>query len=375
MILPHDSTNGASVASNLELIRKYAVPGPRYTSYPPANRFHEDLGSVDLDSALAVDNADPNRPLSLYFHLPFCESRCWYCGCTTIITRRFDWADAYLTELKREIDLVARRINGARPVEQLHFGGGTPTFFSPETLRELGRTIHANFTFTSDAELSIEIDPRCVTPEHVEVLAEMGINRASLGIQDTNLEVQEAIHRVQPMELNQLAVATLREAGIQDINFDLIYGLPCQTVETVTQTIDDVLTLEPDRLSVFSYAHVPWIKPAQRIFDQRGQMPDAEAKLTLFGVIRGKLLETKGSSISVWTISPARLMRSPLLCAKARCTAISRATAPRPGPRSMGLVFPPFPRRRKSTGKIRSRSPPIARLCAQEGSRLRKAIA
>mgnify|MGYP005625666709 FL=1 len=291
MILPHDSTHGAPVASNLELIRKYAVPGPRYTSYPPANRFHEDLDSVDLDSALAVDNADPNRPLSLYFHLPFCESRCWYCGCTTIITRRYDWADAYLAELKREIDLVARRINHERLVEQLHFGGGTPTFFSPETLRELGRTIHANFSFTPDAELSIEIDPRCVTPEHVEVLAEMGINRASLGIQDTNLKVQEAIHRVQSMDLNRLAVETLRQAGIKDINFDLIYGLPCQTGETVSQTIEDVLTLEPDRLSVFSYAHVPWIKPAQRIFDQRGQMPDAEAKLTIFGVIRGQLLK------------------------------------------------------------------------------------
>lgn len=290
MIFPHDSSNGVPVASNLDLIRKYAVPGPRYTSYPPANRFHEDMDSVDLESALTVDNADPNRPLSLYFHLPFCESRCWYCGCTTIITRRYDWADSYLAELKREIDLVARRINGERLVEQLHFGGGTPTFFSPETLRELGRTIHANFSFTPDAELSIEIDPRCVTPEHVAVLAEMGINRASLGIQDTNLEVQEAIHRVQPMELNRLAVETLREAGIKDINFDLIYGLPCQTAETVAQTIEDVLTLAPDRLSVFSYAHVPWMKPAQRIFDQRGQMPDAEAKLTMFGVIRAQLL-------------------------------------------------------------------------------------
>ena len=291
MILPHDSTQSAPVASNLELIRKYAVPGPRYTSYPPAVRLHENLETFDLSSALAVDNADPSRPLPLYFHLPFCESRCRYCGCTTIITRRFDWADAYLAELRREIDLVARRVNGARPVEQLHFGGDTPTFFSPQTLRELGRTIHANFSFTPDAELSIEIDPRCVTPEHVEVLAEMGINRASLGIQDTNLEVQEAIHRVQSMELNRLAVDTLRGAGIKDINFDLIYGLPCQTAETVAQTIDDVLTLQPDRLSVFSYAHVPWIKPAQRIFDQRGQIPDAEAKLTMFGVIRGQLLD------------------------------------------------------------------------------------
>ncbi len=155
----------------------------------------------------------------------------------------------------------------------------------------MGRTIHAHFSFTPDAELSIEIDPRCITPEHVEVIAEMGINRASLGIQDPNLKVQEAIHRVQPMGLNRLAVESLRQAGIKDINFDLIYGLPEQTSETVAQTIEDVLTFEPDRLSVFSYAHVPWIKPAQRIFDQRGQMPDAEAKLNMFVVIRTRLLE------------------------------------------------------------------------------------
>lgn len=290
MILPSEPTLSDPIALNLDLIRKYAVPGPRYTSYPPANRFHEDIGKIDLDAALLTDNADPNRPLSLYFHLPFCESRCWYCGCTTIITRRHDWADAYLKELKREIDLVAARIDRGRPVEQLHFGGGTPTFFSPATLRELGQSIHANFKFTPDAELSIEIDPRCVTPEHVDVLAEMGINRASLGIQDTNTEVQEAIHRVQSMDLNRQTVSTLRNAGIQDINFDLIYGLPKQTATTVAQTIEDVLELEPDRLSVFSYAHVPWIKPAQRIFDQRGLMPDAEAKLTMFRVIREKLL-------------------------------------------------------------------------------------
>lgn len=291
MISPSDSTSSDPVALNLDLIRKYAVPGPRYTSYPPANRFQADMDRIDLDAALDADNADPSRPLSLYFHLPFCESRCWYCGCTTIITRRHDWAGAYLAELKLEIALVAARIDQRRPVEQLHFGGGTPTFFSPKTLRELGQAIHANFSFAPDAELSIEIDPRCVTPEHVEVLAEMGINRASLGIQDTNTDVQEAIHRVQPMELNRRAVATLHSAGIQDINFDLIYGLPKQTTTTVAQTIEDVLELEPDRLSVFSYAHVPWIKPAQRIFDQRGQMPDAEAKLSMFGVIREKLLE------------------------------------------------------------------------------------
>ena len=291
MILPHDPPTGEDAALDLDLIRKYAIPGPRYTSYPPANRFHDRLADLDLDGVIAADNRDPSRPLSLYFHLPFCESRCWYCGCTTIITRRQDWAATYLAELKKEIALVAARIDRSRPVEQLHFGGGTPTFFSAELLQELGDVLHRTFRFAEDAELSIEIDPRVVSAEQVKVLADLGINRASLGIQDTNTEVQQAIHRVQPDELNRKAVDLLRLAGIRDINFDLIYGLPLQTVDTVAQTVKDVLALRPDRLSVFSYAHVPWIKPAQRIFDQRGQMPGPEDKLAMFGVISRALRE------------------------------------------------------------------------------------
>ncbi len=280
-----------SVPLDLDLIRKYAVPGPRYTSYPPANKFHEDVASLDLDAALAADNADASKPLSLYFHLPFCESRCWYCGCTTIITRRRDWAYSYLDDLSREIALVAARINPNRKVSQLHFGGGTPTFFPPDALKRLGDDIHRHFNFTADAELSVEIDPRHATQDHVVALRGMGMNRASLGVQDTNAEVQQAIHRVQPNRVNRATVARLRSAGIHSINLDLIYGLPKQTPESVARTVEDVLDLHPDRLSVFSYAHVPWIKPAQRIFDQRGEMPDPEAKLAMFAVIREKLVE------------------------------------------------------------------------------------
>ena len=294
MLLPHEGSPSSrpvvATPLDLEMIRKYAVPGPRYTSYPPANKFHEQLEAVDVPAGIAADNLDATRPLSLYFHLPFCESRCWYCGCTTIITRHKDWAIDYVAELEREIALVSAGLNANRLAEQLHFGGGTPTFFAPELLRALGAQIHRRFSFASDAELSVEIDPRCATAEHLQALREIGINRASLGIQDTNPEVQEAIHRIQPHDTNRRVVDGLRAVGIDSINLDLIYGLPLQTPESVERTVDDALELSPDRLSVFSYAHVPWIKPAQRIFDQRGQMPAPEQKLEMFSRIRGKLL-------------------------------------------------------------------------------------
>jgi oxygen-independent coproporphyrinogen-3 oxidase len=293
MISPHEAGTPSAVptaALDLDLIRKYAVPGPRYTSYPPANKFAEDKGTLDISGSLAADNADPTRPLSLYFHLPFCESRCWYCGCTTIITRRKDWAFDYLKDLSAEVELYLPHLNRERPVNQLHFGGGTPTFFEPDALRRLGELIHGKFNFTPDAELSVEIDPRCATREHVQALRDLGINRASLGIQDTNPVVQHAIHRIQPHTMNRDVVWELREAGIQSINLDLIYGLPMQTPDSVERTLDDVMQLKPDRLSVFSYAHVPWIKPAQRIFDQRGQMPPPEAKLAMFDRMRSRLL-------------------------------------------------------------------------------------
>jgi oxygen-independent coproporphyrinogen-3 oxidase len=280
----------AGTALDLDLIRKYAVPGPRYTSYPPATRFGDDFAALDLSRALAEDNAPGAGPLSLYLHLPFCASRCWYCGCHTIITRRQSVADGYLDDLEREIALTAQQMDRSRPVSQLHLGGGTPTFLTPEQLARLGRMLRDTFTFAPDAEIGVEIDPRCLERGQVEALRAMGMNRASLGVQDTNPAVQVAIHRIQPHALNQQAFTWLREAGVTSISVDLIYGLPLQTEASLDATLDDVLALGPDRLSLFSYAHVPWIKPAQRIFDRNGQLPEPALKLRMFARLHERLL-------------------------------------------------------------------------------------
>ncbi len=274
---------------DLDLIRKYAIPGPRYTSYPPATRFHEGFGSAEADFAVAEDNLAASGPISLYFHLPFCESRCWYCGCHTIITRRKEAADRYLDDLELELRLVSARVDPFRRVTQLHLGGGTPTFLTADQLSRLHDLVRDCFTFAPDAEISAEIDPRRLTEEQIEALRGFGLNRASLGVQDTNPAVQVAIHRIQPQELNAQAFAWLRAAGVNSINVDLIYGLPVQTPGSLDRTVDDVLSLDPDRLSVFSYAHVPWLKPAQRIFEQRNQLPGPEQKLAMFALLHGRL--------------------------------------------------------------------------------------
>lgn len=280
----------ARPALDLDLIRKYSIPGPRYTSYPPATQFTNDLPALRLEEAIADDNRPGAGPVSLYFHLPFCETRCWYCGCNTVITKRRDSAKEYLDDLAREMRLIAARIDTSRPVAQIHLGGGTPTFFPPEELRSLGALIRANFlNIAPDVEFSVEVDPRRLTPEHVLALREIGANRASLGVQDTNSRVQLAIHRHQPHRLNEQTMEWLRGAGFTSLNVDLIYGLPLQTAETFSKTIDDVLGISPDRLSVFSYAHVPWIKPSQKIFEDRDQLPSAEEKLAMFAVAHEKL--------------------------------------------------------------------------------------
>ncbi len=274
-------TVAPTIEPALELVRKYNVPGPRYTSYPTAPQFSTEVDRAALRAEIAADNREESRPLSLYFHLPFCESLCWYCGCNTVITRRRSSAGEYVDLLCRELALTAPLLNTARPVTQMHFGGGTPTFLPPEEIDRLGRAIHEMFTFAPDAEISVEIDPRRLTKEHVEAYRRLGCNRASLGVQDTNPEVQIAIHRWQPLATTARAVGWLRAAGYESISFDLIYGLPLQTPESFARSLDNVLVLEPDRLSVFSYAHVPWLKPAQKIFDDRQQLPSTEAKLAM----------------------------------------------------------------------------------------------
>ena len=284
-------THPPATQLDLELIRKYSVAGPRYTSYPPATRFTTEFSREQVEDSIAADNAPGSGPLSLYFHLPFCESLCWYCGCNTVITRRRESAAEYLEGLAREIRLTAARIDRRRPVTQIHLGGGTPTFFPPKLLAELGLLILEHFDVDPACEFGVEVDPRRLSEEHVEALASIGANRASLGIQDTDPAVQLAIHRWQPSRLNRQAMDWLRAGGFRSVNVDLIYGLPLQTTASFGRTIDEVLRLAPDRLSVFSYAHVPWIRPAQRIFDKRGELPQPEEKLSMFALAHEKLTQ------------------------------------------------------------------------------------
>jgi len=278
-------------APDLDLIRKYSGPAPRYTSYPPATQFHTDVAALAVDESLAEDNRPDAGPLSLYLHLPFCETLCWYCGCNTVITLRHGAADVYLDNLTQELDLTVARLDRTRQVTQLHLGGGTPTFLSPDQLLRLSALLKARFAFAKDAEISAEIDPRRLTGDHVAALRSLGVNRASLGVQDTDATVQKAINRIQPHELNQQAVEWLRAAGVGSINLDLIYGLPLQTPATFARTMEDVLTLRPERLSVFSYAHVPWMKPAQKIFEHRDQLPAPEEKLAMFALTHERLMD------------------------------------------------------------------------------------
>jgi oxygen-independent coproporphyrinogen-3 oxidase len=282
-------TSPATAEFDLELVRKYNVPGPRYTSYPTAPQFTEATPAGALVEAIGRDNQGTVRPLSLYFHLPFCETLCWFCGCTTVITLKRDAATDYVGFLEKEMTLIQRQLNPDRRVAQMHFGGGTPTFLPPAVIRRLGEAIHSRFQFAADSENSVEVDPRRITRDHVRAFRELGCNRASLGVQDTNPEVQLAIHRLQPMDVTRQAFDWMREEGYHSISVDLIFGLPHQTADSFARTIDDVLSLRPDRLAVFSYAHVPWIKPSQRIFEKQATLPSTEEKLKMLSTAVKKL--------------------------------------------------------------------------------------
>lgn len=263
----------------LRLVEKYNVPGPRYTSYPTAIQFDEVFDRIDIENRISESRSAGN-PLSLYFHIPFCFSLCWYCGCTKIITRDQDRGDLYLDYLAKEAELVQQTLHPNSVVKQIHFGGGTPTFLTPAQLRRLGGIIQRSFTVHEDVEFSVEIDPRRCSENHIIALKEIGVNRASLGVQDTNTDVQEAIHRIQPFKQTQTVTEQLRTHGITNINFDLIYGLPRQTPATFYQTIEDVVSLDPDRFAIYSYAHIPSIMPAQKLLNEE-EFPSTEEKLQM----------------------------------------------------------------------------------------------
>jgi oxygen-independent coproporphyrinogen-3 oxidase len=275
----------------LELLRRYNVQGPRYTSYPTAPMWRREVTPADYAGILAESAAAPSpAPLSLYVHLPFCEKLCYFCGCTVVITgsRHVPETD-YLELLEREIDWVAERAGSGRQAVQLHWGGGTPTYFPPALLDRLARRIFERFAFTADAEIGVEVDPRVTTAEHLEALVRLGFNRLSMGVQDFDPRVQAAINRIQPHEETRRLVESARSLGFASLNIDLIYGLPYQTPESFSATIERVLEIGPDRLAVYSYANVPWMKKHQTVLESN--LPDEQTKFEIFRTALARFTE------------------------------------------------------------------------------------
>jgi oxygen-independent coproporphyrinogen-3 oxidase len=273
------STGIADTEDVTALIERYDRPGPRYTSYPTAVEFHGGFTAREYGDRLA-DASRADAPLSLYIHVPFCEERCAYCGCAVIATRRRDVAATYLEYLEREIAMLAGALGPRRRVVQYHWGGGTPTYLSPEQIVRLDAAVRRHFDIAPDAEQAIEIDPRVTTQAQIALLRRLGFNRLSFGIQDFNERVQQAIHRRQSEQDTRTLYWAARDAGFESINFDLIYGLPLQTVESFRTTLASVVDLLPDRIAVYSYAHVPWIRPNQKAIDPL-DLPDAQTKRRL----------------------------------------------------------------------------------------------
>ncbi len=243
-----------------DLLRRYDRPGPRYTSYPTAVEFHDGFGPEDHAGRLAEAGRRADAPLSMYVHLPFCEERCLYCGCNVVITRHRHVARRYLDALRRELDLVATHLGPRRTLSQLHLGGGTPTYYAPEELDELTSAIFQRFTVRPGAELAVEIDPRVTTAAHLEGLARAGFNRLSVGVQDFDPVVQRAVHREQSVEGTRALVEAARRLGYSSVNVDLIYGLPYQSLAGFGRTLAEIVAMRPERLAVYSFAFVPWMR-------------------------------------------------------------------------------------------------------------------
>jgi oxygen-independent coproporphyrinogen-3 oxidase len=271
------------VEFDADLIARLGKSGPRYTSYPTADRFTDTFGYRDFLHAVADLRTRPSaRPLSLYLHIPFCDTVCYYCACNKIVTRQRDKAATYLAYLKREVEMQGRLFAGMNEVEQLHFGGGTPTYLSDAQMGELMDHLRRCFRLAPDevGEYSIEVDPRTVSPERVHSLRCQGFNRISLGVQDFDGEVQKAVNRIQPEQETRAIIAAARDAGFRSVSIDLIYGLPKQTPATMAATLDKVIAADPDRIAVYHYAHMPQLfKPQRRILD--ADMPDSDTKLRM----------------------------------------------------------------------------------------------
>ncbi|EEA02494.1 oxygen-independent coproporphyrinogen III oxidase [Burkholderia sp. H160] len=274
-----------------DLLARYSANGPRYTSYPTAPQFRETFDTADYRRA-AADPGAASTDLSLYFHIPFCDTVCFYCGCNKVVTKNRAHARPYLERLKREIGLQAASFDTRRPVSQLHWGGGTPTFLSHDEMAELVAATREHFQLLPDgeAEYSIEVDPREASPDTIALLRRLGFNRLSLGVQDFDPRVQQAINRIQPFEMTASVIQAARMHGFHSIGVDLIYGLPHQTVASFSRTLDTMLGLAPDRLSVFGYAHMPQIFKMQRQMDP-ATLPSSEQRLALLQRVVEQLTE------------------------------------------------------------------------------------
>ena len=310
-----------------ELLRRYDRPGPRYTSYPTAPHFAEGFGEADFSDLARRSNEDPiPRQLSLYVHIPYCQSPCFYCGCNRIITRDVARGRIYLDRLEREIALAAPLFDRDREVVQLHLGGGTPNFLAPELLGELVGSLgrHFSFSHAADRDFSIELDPRFVTPADIEVLSAIGFNRTSLGVQDFDPEVQKAINREQGIDETLAIIDACRRCGMRSVNVDLIYGLPRQTPEGFGRTLDTVIDARPDRLAIYGYGTCA---PVRRSPVEDPTCPAPRASWRCWS-LRCSGWATPATNTSAWTISrcPATNLRVP--SARAACTAISWATPP-----------------------------------------------
>jgi oxygen-independent coproporphyrinogen-3 oxidase len=271
------------------LIRSHDVSGPRYTSYPTADRFVEAFGETELRQWLAKRNIGGiSQPLSAYVHLPFCDTVCYYCACNKVVTRDHSRSAKYIKYLQKELALLGPLLGSDRKLCQLHWGGGTPTFLAREEMRELMASLDATFERSADAEVSLEVDPRRVEAGTMEFLAGLGFNRVSIGVQDFDAAVQQAVHRIQSEEVTRRVIEEARASGFRSVNLDLIYGLPKQTLDSFNRTLDKVLALAPDRIALYSYAHLPKVfKPQRRI--AAADLPSPEAKLQIMTLAIGRL--------------------------------------------------------------------------------------
>jgi oxygen-independent coproporphyrinogen-3 oxidase len=276
---------------DIDLIKKYDKPGPRYTSYPTAPHFNESFTHENyLDEIIKTNQGRDLPDLSLYFHLPFCDTLCYFCGCNMIVTRNRDRIKRYIDDVKREIDQITARMSPDRKTSQLHWGGGTPTHLSPDEIIDLSAFIHNRFDFYPEVEAGCEIDPRELTREHLAALRNGGFNRISMGVQDINERVQKAVNRIQPEALTRKVVDWVRDLGFDSINLDLMYGLPFQSVKTFEKTVDTIIDINPDRIALFNFAYVPWMKKHQKAIRPE-DLPAPEEKLDIFKISTQKLTQ------------------------------------------------------------------------------------